>query len=549
MLSLQFLLLITTNPWGVFASSPTLDSSEILPKKLASYGSSENGSILVPPNGAKAGAPVLKSFISYSIELVFFPDFAGNKANPNTFSDTLLSNLGNIQGTKPHIRVGGNTQDYAVFNASLETATYGIYIPEISEDYPRILSIGPSFFESYEAWSPDVKFIHGFNLARNTSADVKSVIDSVPYACKAIGQNNILFWEIGNEPDLFKTSSQGVMRPPSWNESDYVREWEGRINGVKAALKEHCGETWMSKERFKWIAPSFAGTKNSLNSTKTWIAGLDEHGEVAQFSSHNYMGGATQPGVTLSGYLMNHTRVVASVGSHNKEHEILASVGMELDYILGEHNSLYNQGAPGLSNSFGAALWGVDFNLYAASTSIRQVYMHMGTDYRYASWQPITSNKTIIGTKAPYYGNVAVASALGDITQGSVRVQNIDLKSENDAAYAIYGSEKLKRIMVVNLHQYNFSVPEPARRPSSAYNFTLPTSCAGSGTVQRLMANGSDAITGITFNGFSYNYELDGGKPVLLGNVTKDEKVIVGADGQVTIQVPWSSGALLQLTC
>ena len=50
--------------------------------------------------------------------------------------------------------------------------------------------------------------------------------------------------------------------------------------------------------------------------------------------------------------------------------------------IFGETNSLYNQGRPGLSNTFGAALWGVDFNLYSASVGFKRVHMHMGTNYR-----------------------------------------------------------------------------------------------------------------------------------------------------------------------
>lgn len=246
---------------------------------------------------------------------------------------------------------------------------------------------------------------------------------------------------------------------------------------------------------------------------------------------------------------MNHTRTVLSVSSHNKEQQSLLAAGMGLDYILGETNSLYNQGAPGLSNSFGAALWGVDFNLYCASTSIKQVYMHMGTDYRYASWQPISTSKTSIGTKAPYYGNIAVAAALGDITSSKVRVQNLPMKSYTEAAYAIYGDDTLKRVMIINMNQYNYSVPKPTLRPEIAYNFTLPTSCAGTGMVQRLIANGSDAITGVTFNGVSYNYELDHGKPKLLGNVTKDETVWVGSDGGVSILVPASSAALVQFEC
>ncbi len=54
-----------------------------------------------------AGSPFSEAFVSYSIELSSFPDFAGNISAPNTFSYTLLTNLGSIIGTKPIIRVGG----------------------------------------------------------------------------------------------------------------------------------------------------------------------------------------------------------------------------------------------------------------------------------------------------------------------------------------------------------------------------------------------------------------------------------------------------------
>ncbi|KAF2474657.1 beta-glucuronidase [Lindgomyces ingoldianus] len=503
--------------------------------------------IAASPSGA--GEPVLNSFVSFSIELAFFPDFAGDKENPNTFSDNLLNNLGSFQGSKPNIRVGGNTQDYALYDANLKAATNGTIIPSISKDYPRILSIGPKFFESYQTW-PGVKFIHGFNLAKNDTAANASATDEAAIACKFLElHDNFLYWEMGNEPDLFKTSAQGVMRPASWNEQQYTQQWNIRVQLVKDSLSKNCGADWVTAQNFKWLAPSFAGTSNSLDAVKTWKAGLDQRNEIELFSSHNYIGGATQPGVTLAGFLMNHTKTVSSVSNHNKEQAALKAAGMNMPYILGEANSLYNQGAPALSNSFGAALWGVDFNLMCAATDIRQVYMHMGTNFRYASWQPVATNTTSIGTKAPYYGNIAVAASLGDITQGDVRVQNIPLKNYNEAAYTIYEGEKLKRLVVINMHQYNYSVPVPLPRGETTYNFTLPTSCSGHGLVQRLIANGSDAITGITFNGASYNYELDHGKPKLLGNVTKDETVWVGQDGGIAVGVPWSSAALVQLEC
>ena len=34
----------------------------------------------------------------------------GNRSHPNIFSNQLLDNLAELQGEKPYIRVGGNTQ-------------------------------------------------------------------------------------------------------------------------------------------------------------------------------------------------------------------------------------------------------------------------------------------------------------------------------------------------------------------------------------------------------------------------------------------------------
>lgn len=67
--------------------------------------------------------------------------------------------------------------------------------------------------------------------------------------------------------------------------------------------------------------------------------------------------------------------------------------------IFGETNSLYNQGRPGLSNTFGAALWGINFNLYSASVGFKRVHMHQGTNYRvsaYANhWMPFQSTYSV----------------------------------------------------------------------------------------------------------------------------------------------------------
>lgn len=456
--------------------------------------------------------------------------------------------MGKIQGTNPIIRVGGNTQDYATFNASQSEALIGSYDFARSRDYPTTISIGPAFFESYSTWEDEFSYLHGFNLANNRTAGLDSILGETPLVCTALNGSKLAYWQLGNEPDLYKTSSQGPVRPAWWNETDYVNGWHNKTGIIRSLVQQHCPEV-IEQGKFNFYAPSFAGTDNSLNMITTWQAGLGANNDIAFIDSHNYIGGATQPGVTLQKTLMNHTSTVLSVNKHLNESSILRNY-TNIRYLLGETNSLYNEGAPNLSNSFGAALWGVDFNLYCAATGIARVHMHQGTDYRYASWQPIQTVNTTKGTKAPYYGNIMVANALGDLTKGNTSVADLELGNEYNSAYAVYKNDQLRRLVVIQMREYNYTGSSTdAVRPHETFQFQMPThSHVKRISVQRLMANGSDAITGITFDGLSYNYELDAGKPVRLNNVTqtsRTELLGIGQDGMLSVDVPWSSAAII----
>ncbi|KAM3551831.1 hypothetical protein MY1884_007514 [Beauveria asiatica] len=430
-----------------------------------------------------------QSFISYSIELSSFPDVAGNKSNPNTFTDNLLTKIGNIAGSKPYLRVGGNTQDYALYNASLRT--------------PLVLRILPYTL-------PGVRFSHGFNLGK------------------------------------------GAVSAEGWDAEDYVREWRNGTAEIRRQMRKHCSE--LEDKYLTFMAPSYDDRLSSLPAVEVWKLGLDESNDINTYSVHNYIDGAASPGVTLQHTLMNHTRTTSDVDEQVRQYKKVVAAGKgTAPLIFGETNSLFNQGKPGLSNSFGAALWGLDFNLYSASDGYQRVHMHQGTNYRYQSWQPVDTQTAPKGTKAPYYGNVAAASALGNLLRGNVSVTSLPLASDAEAAYAIHEGGRLRRVLAINMHGYNTTkdgagvdpLPAPKPRPSRPFSFAVGH-VGRPATVQRLIANGSDAITGITFDGWSYNYQLDNGRPVRLRNVTTGETVKVSG-GVVTVQVPDSSAALLHI--
>ena len=148
---------------------------------------------------------------------------------------------------------------------------------------------------------------------------------------------------------------------------------------------------------------------------------------------------------------------------------------------------------------------------------------------------------------------------LGQTSKQQVRISNVLLGSDvAESAYAAHhvnSRHSLARIMVLNMHTYNTTedgaglepLPSPVPRPVRTYNFAVGSDVRDGSIVQvqRLMANGSDAITGITFDGYSYNWDLKLGEPVRLNNVTVGETVTV-QDGKVSVRVPDSSGALLR---
>jgi hypothetical protein len=169
----------------------------------------------------------------------------------------------------------------------------------------------------------------------------------------------------------------------------------------------------------------------------------------------------------------------------------------------------------------------------------------------YQSWQPLTTNLTTIGTKPPYYGNLAVAAMMFKPNSSTLAITHLDASTSNTSFYTAHINNTLSRILIVDLHTYNttannFTTGFP--RPAQTHEFLLPKGCQ-SGTVSRLMANGSDAVTGITWDGKSYAYELDEGKGVRMANVTQGECVEVDKRGGVKVEVPWSSAVIVSLKC
>jgi hypothetical protein len=417
--------------------------------------------------------------------------------------------------------------DRAIYDPTLTTATAS----SCSADPEAIQCIGPSFFDSYGAFPAGTTYTHNFNLAANNASGYETLAETAPLACAAL-RGQFDGWEMGNEPDLYR----GKWRPSDWTAAQYEVEWKNMTDHLRTYIQKACPDLAHS---FDMVAPSVSSPGSALNAVNIFADGEDSEGTVKQISVHNYMGGATQPGVTLQGTLMNHTSVVNAINNHVNYANSLANVSA--DYILGEHNSLYGGGAAGISNVFGAALWVLEISLNAASTGIiKREHFHQSVGAPYSAWIPVQSGSDPPQTLPPYYGKLAAATFLADSANIQVKIIPLGGDPDVDSGYGAYVDHQLERIALLNLREYNSNSTTP--RGNQEYTVTVQPSQAW--VVQRLTASSALDVTGVTYNGYAYEYSSLG-KPVRASGTSTNEEVIADGHGNLHVTVADSEAVII----
>ncbi|KAF2097546.1 hypothetical protein NA57DRAFT_58123 [Rhizodiscina lignyota] len=465
--------------------------------------------ISLPRQPPSSAVVVPKDLVSLSIEFKRLPKYAGDTKSPNTFSLNLLNNLKQVTGVFPVCRVGGNSQDDAIYNATQSDPEVDLPIPPGYIRQPA--SIGASFFDSYRVWP--AKFIAGIDLARNDSIGVESVNKFTELSCKALGKN-LFMWESGNEPDQY-ASNWGRRDPTFWTIENYVAQWKNYSSKVQDQVAKSCPQLRKSSSFF---GPSMAGINSDpdgFGPVGAFVHGIDSNPKtpIQQISTHNYAGGAGLPGVSLQATLMNHTAIMNNIQGHLNIRSILASDGFKMPFTIGETNSLFGGGASGTSNTYGAGLWTADYSLWIGSVGIQRVQFHQSYGAAYSAWNPVEIGSSgPPATLAPYYGKIFAAKFIG--SDSNAKIANIPIAGTDglESMYAAYGRSGLERIAILNLKLYN-STDSTSTRDSRTYSVQLPQSNSNV-RLERLQAAGADVTSGITFGGYSYDYALGNGKPV-----------------------------------
>ncbi|KAG5641825.1 hypothetical protein DXG03_004144 [Asterophora parasitica] len=156
----------------------------------------------------------------------------------------------------------------------------------------------------------------------------------------------------------------------------------------------------------------------------------------------------------------------------------IRAAGIVLDYLeIGNEPDLnpyffFFKGAPGVSNTAGAALWTLDYALFASQLKISTVFFHAGIGFKYSLIQPITlTRSTLDGSNLPspvpahvqpqYYAAIIAAEAIGKT--GNVQALELQIDHPQIAGYAFYEGKALVRAVFINSKAY---LPESTTRTS-----------------------------------------------------------------------------------
>lgn len=350
------------------------------------------------------------------------------------------------------IRVGGNTSDYSLFKPQgklVSTPKNSV----INQDSLRQLG---NFLDA-TGW----QLIWGLNLGSGTQ---QNAIDEAKGVAE-IAKDKLLAFEIGNEPDLFAHEGH---RPHGYSYENYLTDYRRFKSAIRAALPG---------------AP-LAGPDAALENDWVQHFAHDEGSDLRLLTHHYYRGGAGNPASTLDRLLQRDPKLISLLATLKQ-----ISRQAHLPFRICETNSFSGGGKPGVSNTFGSALWMLDYMLTVAWAGGSGVNIETGVNQLdfISSYSPILDDGKGGYTASPdYYGMLAFAHA----GRGEMLALDYDPGPVNLTVYAT----------VLDPHRITVTVINKDRSRDAQVELTSKQHLSQA-IVMRLTAPSLDSMHGVTFAG------------------------------------------------
>ncbi|KAJ7593397.1 glycoside hydrolase family 79 protein [Mycena floridula] len=465
-------LATTTAAGAVFTGLPAYDTRILNPPDLPNPMPAPAFTIQLQ-NGGTPGASILQgTFFGFSIEMSVANQVLGK--NSSLIEVPFLNLISNLVQRSGHvrIRVGGNTQETAVLVDSLPN---GRMIAKDNDNTSNPTKTPPVDFTTDLLYMMrniselvNVRWFLGIPFFDTTNWRLEIVEKG-----QQILGDHLLGFQAGNEPDYYIRHGH---RPATYNPYDYFGEIGDLINVIASnpnIPNKDCliGPGIAAGE---WTPESVwnTGFVDSYSQQLAYLA--VEHYPLDNCFSRYGTGTYRDPQANFINYL-THDAGKGIVATFLNTTAYAQTKGKEV--IMFETNSASCGGLPGISNSFGGALWGLDYALQMAHSNFSGALFHIGgQSVYYNPFTPPPTNETGYhkwSVGAIYYSALIMAEALGSSNGSQVMDLQANFGNTWTPAYAIYENGDPVRVAL-----FNFMTDAPG---STAADYVATISIAGIG--------------------------------------------------------------------
>ena len=351
-------------------------------------------------------------------------------------------------GARGVVRVGGNTSDYSSYAARGEAVSQ----PKGTVVNDAVLKELGGFLQA-TGW----RLIWGLNLGEGT---VEQAVAEAKAVRAAVGER-LLAVEIGNEPDLFLNEGH---RKGAYGYEEFLAEWRRYREALRREMPG-----------LPLAGPDVAGKTD-------WVTrfAADEGKDVKLLTHHYYREGQSAAS-TLDKLLRPDAKLQPQLETLRA-----AAKAAGVPYRICEVNSFSGGGRPGVSDTFGAALWVLEYMFELASAGCSGVNMETGVNQRgfVSSYSPIGDDERGNYKAAPeYYGMLAFAQA----ARGVVVRCEVDAGGRKVSAYATRQVGEGVTVTVINKEAMG--------------DVEVEVEGMSRGAVLRLRGAALEAKTGVTLGG------------------------------------------------
>ena len=514
----------------------------------------------LPPNSAirlsiPSSAPfdaiqVPPDFIGFGFETAFLPNYA-----VGDFSENLINSIAKRVGGPITIRIGGTTGDRVNYTPSqLEDKVC------MEGDCPvgsnAAYTLGPSHFEAFTHFQNQLMT---FQAPLGPFVNINDSVEYVKRAYYALGPQRVAAIALGNEVDVYPGQYN-----VTYTIADYVRDATALGTAILAAL-----DLPTDTKIFEVLDLASPAGPGGFTVQAAVEAGRDVTPNVKYAATHWYQFPtgdiSSYTPETMQFYLLNHSAIVERFNTgYAQDLAYLSANAPQIDYILSETgSSLIGPPLP-FQDSFGAALWAVDFNLYAMSMGVKRVDASQRPAAPHSLWVPDDScNDPALGAemnvgpqvRGPWFAVPFVADFIGMSPGRIVRL----LEQEMLTAYGMYDATgRLAKVAIVNLKYWSADtgdLSEVLERGNVTLSIPIADPAITSVYLQGLRADagadalGYDAAGGgqmITWAGETWSYASDNGNGHMVDRTPQNEVVEI-CQGSATISVEDSGAVMIWL--